>query len=121
MELIRAPTEADTLPIFVMALSICCNAPPIWLDICADFNVVELSVVIRLESVLKALALPAFATVNESPAAGVPVIGTWMPLKAIESPSAKAVPVLTTAPALLVTEYAVGLVNEMVYVSGTHA
>ena len=37
---------------------------PIWVAIWAELSVVELSVVIRLERVLKALDLPAGATVN---------------------------------------------------------
>src|ERR1700722_455703 len=73
----------------------------------------------RFDTVLKTLALPAAATVNESPAAGAPLTVTCTPSKAMV-PGLVYVPEVTT-PALLVTWYAVGLVNEMVYVPGTHA
>ena len=46
-------------------------------------SVVEFRVVMRFERVLKALALPAGATVNLSPLAGVPLTVTCTPSKAI--------------------------------------
>jgi hypothetical protein len=46
---------------------ICSSAALIWVVSCPGFNVVEFSAVIRFDNALKALEVPAGATVNESP------------------------------------------------------
>ncbi len=102
MALMRAPTEALTSLKLLTAASICSSAVPTCVEICAELRLGLFSVVIRLESVLNALEVPAGATVKVSPAAGVPVTVVLMPLKAIV-PGLVKVPPVTVVPALLVT------------------